>query len=101
MHRGWTSSRNRFRALIASKMRDPTLKVLPACLRAAGFTVLQAPSKLQDLAFVDPGGAVWKIRFRFNSQQGIVYDVLDKKRYYGRDATASKDHNDYVLKLDK
>jgi hypothetical protein len=76
-------------------------KVLPGRLRSAGFTVLEAPSKLQDLAFVDPGGVVWKIRFRFDSQEGIIYNVLDKKRYYGRDATASTDTDDYVLKFDK
>ena len=70
-------------------------------IRAAGFIVLEAPSTLQDLVFVDPGGAVWKIRFRFGSQQGVVYNVLDKKQYYGPGTTAITDTDDYILKFDK
>lgn len=75
--------------------------ILPARLCAAGFTVLKAPATLQDLVFVDPGGAVWKIRFRFGSQHGALYNVLDKKRYHEPSTTASTDTDDYILKIDK
>jgi hypothetical protein len=81
--------------------QDLAMKVLPSRMRAAGITILESPSKLEDFAFVDPGGAAWKIRFRIGSQKGTFYNVLDKKRYYGSDATASIDADDYVLKLDK
>ncbi len=49
--------------------------------------------------FVDPGGAVWKINFRFGSQQGALYNVLDKKRYYDPTTSADTDTDDYVLKI--
>jgi hypothetical protein len=81
--------------------QELAMKILPSRMRRAGFTILESPSKLEDFTFVDPGGAAWRIRFRIGSQNGTFYNVLDKKRYYGSDATASTDADDYVLKLDK
>lgn len=76
------------------------VKELPRRLRAAGATIIEAPSSKSDLPSVDPGDRAWRIVFTYDSLRGTIYNALDRDLFQRGGMKPGGNVNSFVLKFD-
>lgn len=76
------------------------VKELPKRLRAAGATIIEAPSGKAELPSVDPGDRAWRVVFRYDSLRGTIYNALDRELFQRGGIKPGGNVNSFVLKID-
>lgn len=74
---------------------------LPRRLRAAGATIIEAPSSKADLPSVDPGDRAWRVVFKYGALRGSIYNALDRDLFHRGGIKQGGNVNSFVLKFEK